>query len=93
MGQRAEAEAEAGAEGKGLREWDRDKGVRGEWAEDGRIGLGLGIVLRLHCCSWGWKCGWQREMMLNRSLCRQAGSFFLLYSHNGQQRHPGSRKQ
>lgn len=29
--------------------------------------------------------------MLHRSSCRQAGPFFLLYSHNGQQRHtPGS---
>lgn len=27
--------------------------------------------------------------MLNRSLYRQAGSFFLLYSHNGQLRHSG----
>lgn len=76
--------------GKGLREWGRDDGVRGEGAEGGEKGLGLGIVLRLQCCCNGCKCGWQREMMLNRSLCRQAGSFFLLYSHNGQPRQPGS---
>lgn len=76
--------------GKGLWEWDRDKGVGGKGAEDGKIGSGLGIVLRLHCCSWGGKCGSHIEMMLNRSLCRQDVSFFLLYSHNGQQRHPGS---
>lgn len=56
MGQRAEAEAGAGG-GNGLREWDRDKGVRREGAEDGGVGSGLGIVLRLHRCSWGCKCG------------------------------------
>lgn len=76
--------------GKGLREWDRDEGLRVQGAGGGEKGLGLGIVLRLQCCSRGCKCGWQREMMLNRSLCRQAGSFFLLYSHNEQPRQPGS---
>lgn len=43
MGQRLRLER-----GKGLGKWDRDKGVRGEGAEDGGIGSGLGIVLRLH---------------------------------------------
>lgn len=64
--------------GTGLRVWD--KGDRGEGAEDGGIGSGLGIALRLNCCSWCYKCGRQTEIMLNRSLCRQAGSFFLLYT-------------
>lgn len=51
-----------------------------EGVEDGRKGSRLQIVLRFYYSSRCSKCSWQREMMLNRSLCRQAGSFFLLQS-------------
>lgn len=67
-----------GAEAEGIRERDGGREVRGKGAEDGGRGKGsgLGTGLRFHCrCR---KCAWQREMMLNRSLCGQAGSFFLL---------------
>lgn len=70
--------------GRGLKlEMGRGNGIGIRWleergAEDGGIDSGLGMVLRLHCCSWVCKCGWQREMMLNRFLCRLDGYFFLL---------------
>lgn len=86
----AEAEAEAGAGGDkrgiGIRELEERGAIR-----DGGKGLRAGIVLRLRRLFSGFaNVASEIEMMLNRSLYRQAGSFFLLYGHNGQPRHPGS---